>query len=130
LYAATAPAGQQAVTPKQFAALSKKVTALRKDVDTLGTVLVNCVMFRAFPVKVYGGLATEGYEYRFPDGITRLETALDLAPETDPGAAWMLTVDPACASTINEGARRTLASILRSTPAQARLKAVLRQASR
>ena len=31
LYAATAPAGQQAVTPKQFAALSKRVTKLEKD---------------------------------------------------------------------------------------------------
>jgi hypothetical protein len=30
VYAATAPAGQQAVTPKQFAALSKKVKALEK----------------------------------------------------------------------------------------------------
>ncbi len=31
VYAATAPAGQQAVTPKQFAALSKRVKALEKD---------------------------------------------------------------------------------------------------
>jgi hypothetical protein len=31
LYAATAPAGQQSVTPKQFAALSKRVTKLEKD---------------------------------------------------------------------------------------------------
>ncbi len=31
LYAATAPAGQQAVTPKQFSALAKRVTKLEKD---------------------------------------------------------------------------------------------------
>jgi hypothetical protein len=31
LYAATAPAGQQAVTPKQFAALSKRVKTLERD---------------------------------------------------------------------------------------------------
>jgi hypothetical protein len=31
VYAATAPAGQQAVTPKQFSALSKRVKALEKD---------------------------------------------------------------------------------------------------
>jgi hypothetical protein len=31
LYAATAPAGEQAVTPKQFAALQKRVTKLEKD---------------------------------------------------------------------------------------------------
>ncbi len=36
LYAATAPAGQQAVTPKQFAALSKRVTKL-------GTTNLDCV---------------------------------------------------------------------------------------
>src|SRR5947209_2252291 len=31
LYAATAPAGQQSVTPQQFSALSKRVKALEKD---------------------------------------------------------------------------------------------------
>ena|SRR5437763_5129278 len=31
LYVTTAPAGQQTVTPKQFAALSKRVTKLEKD---------------------------------------------------------------------------------------------------
>jgi hypothetical protein len=31
LYVATAPAGQEAVTPKQFAALQKRVTKLEKD---------------------------------------------------------------------------------------------------
>jgi hypothetical protein len=43
----TAPAGQQAVTPKQFAALSKRVKTLEKDDKTLKTVLgavVFCVL--------------------------------------------------------------------------------------
>ena len=31
LYAATAPAGQQAVTPKQFSALTKRVKTLERD---------------------------------------------------------------------------------------------------
>ena len=31
LYATTAPAGEQAVTPKQFSALQKRVTKLEKD---------------------------------------------------------------------------------------------------
>jgi hypothetical protein len=35
LYAATATGGQQAVTPKQFAALKKQVTTLQKQVTTL-----------------------------------------------------------------------------------------------
>jgi hypothetical protein len=39
LYAATAPAGQQAVTPKQFAALQKRVAKLEKDDKTITEVL-------------------------------------------------------------------------------------------
>jgi hypothetical protein len=45
LYAATAPAGEQAVTPKQFAALQKRVTNLEKTnkqiIQALG-VIVSC----------------------------------------------------------------------------------------
>jgi hypothetical protein len=45
LYAATAPAGEQAVTPKQFTALQKRVTKLEKDnkqiIDALG-IIVHC----------------------------------------------------------------------------------------
>jgi hypothetical protein len=128
LYTTTAPAGQQAVTPGQFAALQKKVTKLRKDVDTLGTVLVNCVMHQAYPVKEYGGLNDEGYQYHFPDGHVGFETALDLAPATETNVAWFLAVEPTCAAVINSGGR-TLASILRSTPAQARPADALRRSS-
>ncbi len=39
LYATTAPAGQQAVTPKQFAALQKRVTKLEKDNKDIKDVL-------------------------------------------------------------------------------------------
>jgi hypothetical protein len=46
LYVTTAPAGEQAVTPKQFAALQKRVTKLEKTnkdiVDVLG-VIATCV---------------------------------------------------------------------------------------
>jgi outer membrane lipoprotein-sorting protein len=45
LYAATAPAGQQAVTPKQFSALQKRVTTLEKTnkqiIQALG-IIVAC----------------------------------------------------------------------------------------
>jgi hypothetical protein len=46
LYAATAPAGQQAVTPKQFAALQKRVTKVEKDNKDLidfANVVAACV---------------------------------------------------------------------------------------
>ena len=46
LYAATAPAGQQAVTPKQFAALSKRVKALEtanKELQLFAGAVALCV---------------------------------------------------------------------------------------
>jgi hypothetical protein len=44
LYAATAPAGQQAVTPKQFAALSKRVKALETDNKNLKDfAVITCI---------------------------------------------------------------------------------------
>jgi hypothetical protein len=49
LYAATAPAGQQAVTPKQFSALSKRVKTLEKDARDLkefAAAVVLCVFDR------------------------------------------------------------------------------------
>jgi hypothetical protein len=46
LYVTTAPAGEQAVTPKQFAALQKRVTKLEKTnndiIDVLG-LIATCV---------------------------------------------------------------------------------------
>jgi hypothetical protein len=46
LYAATAPAGQQAVTPKQFSALTKRVKTLEKktnDLEDFAGAVVLCV---------------------------------------------------------------------------------------
>jgi hypothetical protein len=46
LYAATAPAGQQAVTPKQFSALTKRVKTLEnktKDLEAFAGAVVLCV---------------------------------------------------------------------------------------
>jgi hypothetical protein len=46
LYVATAPAGQQAVTPKQFSALTKRVKALEnqaKDLEDFAFAVVTCV---------------------------------------------------------------------------------------
>jgi hypothetical protein len=46
LYATAAPAGQQAVTPKQFTALSKRVKTLEnitKDLETIAVAVITCV---------------------------------------------------------------------------------------
>jgi hypothetical protein len=47
LYVTTAPAGQQAVTPKQFAALNKRVKALEKD-NTLIKEAIGVIVLCAF----------------------------------------------------------------------------------
>jgi hypothetical protein len=46
LYATAAPAGQQAVTPKQFSALSKRVKTLEKrakDLEDFAVAVITCV---------------------------------------------------------------------------------------
>ncbi|TML98085.1 MAG: hypothetical protein E6G03_00980 [Actinobacteria bacterium] len=52
LYVTTAPAGQQAVTPKQFAALTKRVTKLEKDNKLLlgfAGIVATCLDQAALP---------------------------------------------------------------------------------
>jgi hypothetical protein len=106
LYAAVAPAGQQAVTPRQFSALSKKVTALSKTVTNLKKELAGvetCALNQAVAIAEYGiPSSNEGYVYQFPDSRTEPQTALDVAPASD-AQAWMLVTSPECASIINSG---------------------------
>jgi hypothetical protein len=107
LYAATAQSGQEAVTPKQFAALSKKVTSLKKDVDAIGTVLVSCVMGTAVPISRY-----TGYVAADSSGNTGITTALDLTGqgETPNGYALLVSGDEACINLINTSSLRNLSS--------------------
>jgi hypothetical protein len=79
--AAFAEAGQQAVTPAQFAALSKRVKKLEKDDNALLAYVGACFATWA-PVSRYGGLPTEGYSYTHQDAKVSLESALDI---TTPG---------------------------------------------
>jgi hypothetical protein len=76
--AAFAEAGQQTVTPRQFTALSKRVTKLEKDDNALAGYIGTCLANWA-PVSEYGGLNNEGYAYQYADGKVGLETALDLS---------------------------------------------------
>jgi hypothetical protein len=62
LYAATATGGQQAVTPKQFAALKKQVTTLQtrtKRLEDFAGALVFCIG-RAVPVNTLPNWHTTG----------------------------------------------------------------------
>jgi hypothetical protein len=80
--AAFAEAGQQAVTPGQFAALSKRVKKLEKDDNALLAYVGTC--FSAWsPMSRYGGLPTEGYVYAYSDGKAGFESAMDVTAEGD-----------------------------------------------
>ena len=115
LYAATAPAGQQAVTPGQFNALKKQVTKLRSDLNAVTTVMVGCVMGTAVPITQY-----TGYVYQTSSGQDILTTALDLTEQggTPQGYALLVNSDPTCVNLINSTSLRRLAA---STPAFKRM---------
>jgi phage-related protein len=100
IYAVTAPAGQQSVSPKQFAALSAKVTKLTKDLK----VVESCVLVGAVPVARFGDAVnhTEGYVYVNPDKTQTLEPAIDLAAP-NAAQAWILVTTPKCATALNGG---------------------------
>jgi opacity protein-like surface antigen len=107
-YAVTATAGQQAVTPKQFKALSSKVTNVQKKLTSLQKELrglEGCIT-QAVAVGQYGDgdNGTFGYSYHNSSGQDFYTTALDLA---DPSSAtsFMLLTDAQCASIFNGGSK-------------------------
>ena len=103
VYAAVAPAGPQVVTPKQFAALSAKVTKLQKDFNTLRSTVLTCAFSSAVPVADYGTNAgSEGYVYHYADNSEELQTALDVSPASS-ATGWFLSTTSACATAINGG---------------------------
>jgi hypothetical protein len=112
VYATVAPAGQQAVTPKQFAALSKKVTTLNKKVTSLTKELVaveTCALDQAVSIAQYGDPPTQGYVYSNPDLSLEPQTALDVSPP-DTAQAWMLITSRACADIINSNKKKNATS--------------------
>jgi hypothetical protein len=108
VYAAVAPAGPQVVTPKQFAALSKKVAAQGKTINSLKKELAaveTCAFRQAVGVAQFGNATTEGYVYQNPDQTVELQTALDVAdPNNAPG--YMLLTNKQCADIINGGKKK------------------------
>ncbi len=106
IYAVAAPAGEQAVTPKQFAALSKKVKNLQSELRAVE----NCALAKAVPVSRFGiPNSNEGYVYNKPDNTLVLETALDIDPSSNP-QYWVLVTSSDCASIINSGKKHPVAS--------------------
>jgi hypothetical protein len=104
IYAVTAPASQQAVSPKRVAALEKKVSKLQKDLKTVATAVNNCLFYGAAPVASFGDAATEGYFYGNAQGQYSLENALDFVPQSQQAQAlWFVGTSPACAQVMNSG---------------------------
>ena len=95
LYAVTAGAGQQAVSPKRVAALEKKVTHLQRQVRTLNTFM-NCLNKQVAGLTSYGNpSANQGYIYRTGqgDGPT---TALDLSGQGEQPQFFVAAVEANC----------------------------------
>jgi hypothetical protein len=106
LYAVTATGSPQAVTPRQFAALSKKVTKLQKDFNTLKSLVLTCAFNQAVPVAQFGNPdGNEGYVYSNPDNSLELQTSLDFST-TAAAQVWFLNTTASCASAINSGKTR------------------------
>jgi hypothetical protein len=102
VYAVTAPAGPEAVSPKRVAALEKRVAKTQRDLRTLTTAVNNCLLVGAAPVAQFGNNATEGYFYGNGQGQFALETAVDLVPANQQAqAAWLLGTTASCAQALN-----------------------------
>lgn len=83
IYAMTAGATQQGVSPAKFAKLSKQVKKLKKQVAQINGQL-SCFT-SVVPATQYGG-------YTGTDSTT----ALDVTHQGDNVGAFLLTVDPSC----------------------------------
>ena len=128
LYATTAGGGQQAVTPGQFAALSKKVTGLQKQVKTLNSVVGSCLFVQAVPVASFG-TDTEGYVYARSDGSLVITSALDIVGQNETPQAWFVGTSTDCANSMNSGSLKSF----KAKPGGrsiGQLKALLRAAGR
>lgn len=122
MYAAAAPGRSLHAGPtwKQFTALQKQLTALKKDegkvkgLATLEAVLLATCIKTAVPIAQYGnpaGTPPEGYEYT-QSGSTHLTTGLDVAPGSETGAVWFVGGDATCGQAVNPNGLRHDAAVL------------------
>jgi hypothetical protein len=118
MYVAAAPGGMTSSGPTaaQFKALSKKVTALQKQlkaVKTLSTdeavVIAGCLAYTTEPVSQYGAATSgaSGYVYGVPAVASSFgsTTALDLTKTGGTPLFDALGVNPQCASSIHPSAK-------------------------
>jgi hypothetical protein len=101
IYAVTAPAGQQAVSPKRVSALEKKVATLQKSIRTLNTFM-NCLNKQAVAMASYGNPNSgQGYLYSPGQGQQPvLTTGVDLVAQGEPVQFFVPAVETNC---VNSG---------------------------
>jgi hypothetical protein len=98
IYAVTAPASEQSVTPKQFAALKATVTKQGKELKTLEA----CLFVGAAPVGVYGDGSTSGFLFQTSDKVVHLFPAISLVAQSQQAqATWVVTTTAQCAAAMN-----------------------------
>lgn len=114
IYAVTASGTPQAVTPKQFSALSKKVTTLTKKLNSVTKELAaveTCAFVAAVPIAQFGDPTNgEGYAYQNTNHSVVLETALDVST-TDAAQGYALVTNADCANVINGSKKRATVSL-------------------
>jgi hypothetical protein len=95
VYAVTAGAGPQAVSPKRVAALEKKVTQLQRQVRTLNTFM-SCLNKQVAGLASYGNPnAGQGYVYATGQGNVTT-TALDLTGQGEQPQFFVAAVEASC----------------------------------
>jgi hypothetical protein len=88
VYAVTAPAGPQQVSPRQVAALQRQVRKLQ----AFDRRVRQCLFYRAVPVTRY-----QGYRYKAPISSTEGETtAFDLTQGQDRVTWYAISTRPGC----------------------------------
>jgi hypothetical protein len=97
VYAVTAPAGQQSVTPRQFSSLQKRVTTLEKKTKVLTNTLKCLNEYET--LSQYGDPSGSfGYAYKESDGQAGFTTAVDATAQGDPVDLYVSLVNKSCIS--------------------------------
>ena len=93
IYAATAPGGQQGVTPAQIKTLQAQVKKLQKDMKLVKGALT-CITVAG--AAEFGGDTSAGYHYKQPDGTEVLTSAVDLTAQGETPQFYIATIDSQC----------------------------------
>ena len=100
IYAATAPGGQQGVTPAQIRTLQAQIRTLQAQVKKLQKDMKNvkgalsCITVAG--AAEFGDNTSAGYHYKQPDGTEVLTSAIDLTAQGETPQFYIATIDSQC----------------------------------